>query len=217
MGNGLPAKPPDRLATELEGSTAFTRDEIMDLYLQFRFLSCGKSTIPRDVLGTYLEAMIPSAQSKVLRSVLAGFDHAGAAEVDFRQFCSCLATSTTDKLETALEVTFSMYNEAGESRITKEEMVQSLLGMQNLLSAPELFGEVPSELKTTEGTRKWVETVFLDADLDRDNALSFQEFREAVRQYPLLVQLAKSSISEGCRDIFQESSVRRRGSFRKKS
>ncbi|KAI8817384.1 uncharacterized protein EV422DRAFT_541598 [Fimicolochytrium jonesii] len=151
---------------DLKSISTFSEAQIKTLYSRFRHLD-------KDNSGTIsLEEMtaIPElAMNPLANRVVAVFDLDGRNEVNFKQFVAALSVfSKRAKREQKLSFAFKVYDVNGDGVIDSSDLYHILKLM------------VGSNLPDDQ-VQALVDQTLLDADvLDKDGAISFEEFKRAM-------------------------------------
>ncbi|GET88440.1 calcineurin B subunit, putative [Leishmania tarentolae] len=142
-------------------ATALTDAQVQRLYKSF-------SKLNRDRSGKITRAQFNSipalASNPLVDRVLAVMDTDGDSTVDFGDFVRALAvlSSATSKKE-KLRFTFKMYDIDGDGRISNRDLFQMLSIM---------VGANLSQMQL----QQIVDKTFIEADIDRDGYITFEEF-----------------------------------------
>jgi serine/threonine-protein phosphatase 2B regulatory subunit len=151
--------------TELQKGNTLTQAQILKLHKRFRKLDKdGNGEISREEFHA-----IPALSSNpLLDRVLAVFDTNNDHNVDFREFVRALAifSHDVDKRD-KLMFTFKMYDMDGDNKISNKDLFRTLQIM------------VGSNLTDIQ-LQQIVDKTFIEADLDRDGYISFDEFERVV-------------------------------------
>ncbi|KAG5505825.1 hypothetical protein JKF63_05161 [Porcisia hertigi] len=146
-------------------STTLTDAQVQRLYKSFAKLNKDKSgKITREEFNS-----IPAlASNPLVDRVLAVMDTDGDSTVDFSDFVRALAvlSSSTSK-EDKLHFTFKMYDIDSDGRISNKDLFQTLSIM---------VGANLSQMQL----QQIVDKTFIEADLDRDGYITFEEFKALV-------------------------------------
>eukprot|EP00999_Lentomonas_sp_LEN2_P002876 NODE_740_length_1223_cov_104.377737_g700_i0.p1 GENE.NODE_740_length_1223_cov_104.377737_g700_i0~~NODE_740_length_1223_cov_104.377737_g700_i0.p1 ORF type:complete len:317 (+),score=50.09 NODE_740_length_1223_cov_104.377737_g700_i0:67-1017(+) len=213
MGNSLPERLNTRSLGHLKNASCFSGPELRDLYKRFRDLTGGGYYLKASqfweglrAAGLYTnddEAQAGRPTTSFYNSLFSALDHTGNKQVDLREFICGLSVFATNTLHDTLRITFDLYDIGGSEWITEAEMVEALMSMNAALELSQFSGEVGDEkLRTEEGIRAWVKKVFAQSDRTGNGKLGFEEFAHAVREHPLLVNLASAFITDCCHDFF---------------
>lgn len=146
---------------ELQDSTALTEAQILRLYKRFNKLDKDKSgVLSRDEFNS-ISAL---ASNPLVDRVLAVMDTSGNKYVSFREFARALSilSSQTAKRE-KLRFTFAMYDIDGDGKISNKDLYQTL----RIMVGMNLTGVQLQQI---------VDKTFIEADMDRDGYISFEEF-----------------------------------------
>mmetsp|Transcript_18866 Transcript_18866/g.37057 ORF Transcript_18866/g.37057 Transcript_18866/m.37057 type:complete len:194 (-) Transcript_18866:493-1074(-) len=146
---------------ELEESTGFTGDQVLELYKRFRKLDTeAHGTITRNELLRIPEL----SMNPLVERVLARLNFSETSRINFRDFLGLLAVfrPRSDPKE-RLKVLFDVFDEDGQGLISRTDIVGVLKSMVGThLSGEEIEGIV--------------DAVVDDMDVDRDGRISFEEF-----------------------------------------
>ena len=150
---------------ELQKGTSLSHNQILRLHKRFRKLDKdGNGEISRDEFHSVPQL----AANPLLDRVLTVFDTDGDRNVDFREFVKALAifSNDVDKRE-KLHFTFKMYDIDGDGKISNKDLFLTLQVM------------VGTNLTDVQ-LQQIVDKTFIEADLDRDGYISFEEFEKIV-------------------------------------
>eukprot|EP00756_Hemistasia_phaeocysticola_P011902 Hpha_TRINITY_DN15157_c0_g1::TRINITY_DN15157_c0_g1_i1::g.129974::m.129974/K06268/PPP3R, CNB; serine/threonine-protein phosphatase 2B regulatory subunit len=150
---------------ELQRGTTFTHEQIVKLHKRFRKLDTdGNGEISWDEF----ESIEQLQQNPLLGRVLTIFDTDGNKSVDFREFVKALAIFSNDcEKQEKLHFTFRIYDIDGDKRISNRDLFQTLQIM------------VGSNLTDVQ-LQQIVDKTFIEADMNRDGFIDFQEFVKVV-------------------------------------
>ncbi|XP_070684786.1 calcineurin B homologous protein 2 isoform X1 [Pempheris klunzingeri] len=168
-------------AQQLIQETGFSAAHILRLYERFEFLDKDKrgELSPDD-----FEALRELAMNPIGGRIISAFFPPGQETVDFASFVRILAhfrptdtsrtrdgaqqepaNSSTGKLKSA----FQLYDQDRDGKISRAELLQVLRAMMGIQVTEEQLHSI-------------AERAIQEADLDRDDAISFDEFRQSLEK-----------------------------------
>ncbi|XP_051255690.1 calcineurin B homologous protein 2 isoform X2 [Dicentrarchus labrax] len=168
-------------AQELMQETGFSAAHILRLHERFEFLDkhkCGQLR-PQDFGAVQELALNPIGDS-----IISAFFSPGQETVDFASFVRILAHfRPTDRNQSRdgaqqepanssirkLKFAFQMYDQDRDGKISRAELLQVLRAMLGIQV-------------TEEQLQSIAERAIQEADLDRDDAISFDEFRKSLEK-----------------------------------
>lgn len=162
MGNAnVTFKKEDLEALQQDTSSTFTPEELKQLQDRFAKLDVDGT----GVLTAQQFLQSPDlASNPLIERVLPIFDKNRCEQIEFREFISALSTFSEEGNSTGkLRFAFQLYDTDGDGYISNGE----LFDMMKLISEDQL---------TDVQIQQIVDKTMLDADLDGDGMLSFEEF-----------------------------------------
>ncbi|TPX56635.1 hypothetical protein PhCBS80983_g04381 [Powellomyces hirtus] len=165
MGQGSSRLQPEELE-DLQSISTFSANQIKTLYSRFKHLDKDNSG---SISIEEMTAIPELAMNPLAHRVVAVFDSDGRNEVNFKQFVSALSVfSKQAKREQKLSFAFKVYDVNGDGVIDATDLFQILKLM------------VGSNLSDNQ-VQSLVDQTILEADvLDKDGAISFEEFKRAM-------------------------------------
>ncbi|KAM6988263.1 calcineurin B homologous protein 2 isoform 1-T1 [Tautogolabrus adspersus] len=167
-------------AQELMQETGFSSAHLLRLYERFEFLDREKrgELRPHD-----FEAVGHLALNPIGDRIIGAFFSQGQETVDFASFVRILAhfrPADTNRRDGApqdppnsqtrkLKFAFQLYDQDRDGKISREELLQVLRAMVGIQV-------------TEEQLQSIAERAIQEADLDRDDAISFDEFRKSLEK-----------------------------------
>lgn len=150
---------------DLQLTSNFTEDELRRLHRRFKKLDKdGSGTLTTDEFLSVPEL----ANNPLLERVFAIFDKNKDEEIEFKEFISALSTfSEKGNKEGKLRFAFQIYDIDGDGFISNGELFQVLKMM------------VGSNLTDVQ-LQQIVDKTILEADLDKDGKISFEEFTRMI-------------------------------------
>ncbi|KAK6188582.1 hypothetical protein SNE40_004729 [Patella caerulea] len=183
MGNAPTRQGPDNIE-ELEQICNFSRDEIQVLYDNFNRMSDGRSTVTkRDFIKGYRKTFDGGDARKFAENVFRTFDTDGNEKLDFREFLVGLSCKSATDLQTKIEWSFRVYDRNGDGFISRQEMssvLHSIIRMYGI------------ECNIPEAVAKMTRDLYQSVDADQDKSISFDEFKAAVEQNSVLLDLLQT-------------------------
>lgn len=173
MGNQALALRPEVLA-DLEGSTAFTAEEIREYYRNFiKDCPSGRMTMSLDDLISAYSKIFPDGDAaKFAQHIFNQFDTDHSGRIDFREFLSALSIQLKGTLEERLEWAFNLYDLDGTGYIERNELVDIAKTMHT--QRGHLL-----ELDEKATPQQIADYIMQRADSNHDNKLSKEEFIQA--------------------------------------
>ncbi|XP_029964756.1 calcineurin B homologous protein 2 isoform X2 [Salarias fasciatus] len=165
---------------QLIKETGFSAAHLLRLHERFQFLD-------RDNRGELrsddLEAVSELALNPIGDRIIAAFFSPGKQSVDFPSFVRVLAHFRPSDVKRSrdaaqqeanspirkLRFAFQMYDQDGDGKISRDELLQVLGAMMGLQV-------------TEEQLQSIADRAIQEADLDRDDAISFDEFRKSLEK-----------------------------------
>ncbi|CAK9094657.1 Recoverin family protein DDB_G0274781 [Durusdinium trenchii] len=128
----------------------------------------------------------PETTGRLLERLFQVFDKAGDGRVSATEFLSGLTTLSSGSRDEKIRMAFSLFDYNGDGFIQLNEMVQYLSSVFTVIqqTSSEVFEKY--QISPDELARVTAEQCFLEADLDADGRLSWQEFRRWYESEPNL-------------------------------
>jgi len=181
MGNSrssLQLQQSDLIAIQEE--TGFTPQQVERLYSRFSSLDkSGKGHLAREDFLRIPELAINPLGDRIVHAFFYESKNGEEDKVDFKDFVRVLAhfrpikkNSEKNKLNTRMEklhFAFRMYDLDGDDKISKEELLAVLTMMVGANICPEQLVSI-------------AERTIIEADTDKDNLISFEEFAKVLER-----------------------------------
>jgi len=150
---------------EFKNLTNFSEEELKRLWRRFKKLDTDNSgTLTTDEFLSVPEL----ASNPLLERVIAIFDTNKDDEIEFKEFISALATfSEKGNTEAKLKFAFQIYDMDADGFISNGELFQVLQMM---------VGDNLTEVQL----QQIVDKTIIEADLDKDGKINFEEFKKLV-------------------------------------
>ncbi|KXS14402.1 EF-hand [Gonapodya prolifera JEL478] len=163
---------------DLANNTNFTPEEIQRLYKRFMKLDKdGDGAIDREEFLSLPQI----ANNPLAHRMIAIFDEDGGGDVDFKEFISALSTFTVKgNKEEKLRFAFKVYDMDRDGYISNGELFLVLKMM------------VGNNLKDQQ-LQQIVDKTIMEADLDGDGKISFEEFAKTVENTNIVGQMTLES------------------------
>ncbi|CAL1538609.1 unnamed protein product [Lymnaea stagnalis] len=176
------SKLPEDELKELLKCTYFDKKELQQWFKDFR-RDCpeGKLTM-EEFQGIYQQFFPHGNPDKFATYVFNAFDANKDGYISFQEFIRALSITSRGSLDEKLDWAFSLYDLDNDGQITKAEMeeivdaIYSMVG--NLMDLP----------RDEDTPNKRVNKIFQQMDLNQDNKLTREEFREGSKGDPWIVQ-----------------------------
>jgi len=164
----------------IQDETGFTPQQIERLYSRFSSLDkSGKSHLTREDFLRIPELAINPLGDRIVHAFFYESKNGEEDKVDFKDFVRVLAhfrpikkNMESNKLNTRMEklhFAFRMYDIDGDDKISKEELLAVLKMMVGQNICPEQLLSI-------------AERTIIEADTDRDNLISFEEFAKVLER-----------------------------------
>jgi len=179
MGQGKTKLKTNELKQLIE-TTHFKQDEIVKLYEHFKTLSKESSKDADDgyVDKNEFHTILGLKESLFVDRMFILFDADKDNRIDFKEFlCGLSIFSEKGTMDEKLKFSFKIYDIDGDSFISKLE-----LGKLLEASLKENSLELPQE--QLDGI---VNATFVEADTDKDEKISFDEYRVLVTKHPTMI------------------------------
>eukprot|EP00898_Chlorokybus_atmophyticus_P002133 jgi/Chlat1/2920/Chrsp2S04671 len=164
---------------DLVGTTGVSTEELRQLQNHFQRVTSKNSTnrVTQAQFEQVMRAIfaLRPGDATVLPRVFKLFDQNGDGSLDFREFVCGLATLRKTEHDDALKFVFDVYDQDGSGVISREELSSMLHAMADDRLTCALYDAAA------------INALFDSMDLDHDNSVSFEEFKQAVRVNPVLV------------------------------
>ncbi|XP_019614387.1 PREDICTED: neurocalcin homolog [Branchiostoma belcheri] len=179
----------DRLISDLTRTTNFRESEIKHLYKLFQ-KDCPNGLLKeQQFVRFYVDFFRTGCREKkatLAKRIFRAFDHDATGTVDFREYvCGMSALLRGSKVE-KLKWAFRMYDLDGNGEVTKRELLNVLMLMNELRNP----GAPEEETRQMEVQQEELITgIFNSLDIDHDGKLQLKEFVEGVRRKPELFKI----------------------------
>jgi len=161
--------------SRIQRSTHLSLGEIEELRCEMEEFSHA-NTLSQSNFQKLLESKF-SKKMIFAEQLFKAFDKSGDGSVDFQELSKGLSVFTKGSLDEKLRLCFALFDEDKDGFIQQEEF-SNILEAQYKTMYP---GNNQAYVKS------WVE-YFFEFDSNKDGQFSFEEFKEAVRKQPLIVQ-----------------------------
>jgi len=180
MGNSSSLHLQQEDVQAIQDETGFTPQQIERLYSRFSSLDkAGKSHLTREDFLRIPELAINPLGDRIVHAFFYESKNGEEDKVDFKDFVRVLAhfrpikkNMEKNKLNTRMEklhFAFRMYDIDGDDKISKEELLAVLTMMVGQNICPEQLLSI-------------AERTIIEADTDRDNLISFEEFAKVLER-----------------------------------
>jgi len=180
MGNSSSLHLQQEDVQAIQDETGFTPQQIERLYSRFSSLDkAGKSHLTREDFLRIPELAINPLGDRIVHAFFYESKNGEEDKVDFKDFVRVLAhfrpikkNQEKNKLNTRMEklhFAFRMYDIDGDDKISKEELLAVLTMMVGQNICPEQLLSI-------------AERTIIEADTDRDNLISFEEFAKVLER-----------------------------------
>ncbi|XP_035829277.1 neuronal calcium sensor 1 [Aplysia californica] len=194
MGN-RPAKLTDEELTQLQSFTYFDKKELQKWFRDF-MKDCPEGRLRIEEFQNIYQQFFPHGDpSKFATYVFKAFDANKDGFISFEEFIRALSITSRGSLDEKLDWAFTLYDLDKDGLITKAEMVEIVdsiyLMVGNLIDLP------PDE----DTPQKRVNKIFAQMDLNHDDKLSKNEFREGSKCDPWIVQALAIDVPDSHSDL----------------
>lgn len=156
-------------------TTKFSRKELQILYRGFK-QECPTGLVDEETFKEIYAQFFPQGDaSAYAHFVFNAFDQDRNGSISFEEFVSGLSVLSRGNLHEKLLWTFSLYDTNGDGIVTKDEMLDIVTAIYDLLGK---YAEPSIDEHTA---RDHVERVFETMDTDCDGVISIEEFMERCR------------------------------------
>ncbi|CAK4180558.1 unnamed protein product [Aphanomyces euteiches] len=151
-----------------------------------------------DVAQEHHGPEVPSELEAVGRKLFQAFDADPNGRVDFSELAAGLSVLCKGTREAKVHAAFSLYDFNGDGFITMDEMTRYLTSVFRVLYVLQPHMALETGVSATELGTITAEQAFVDADLDRDNRLSLNEFAQwyAKHKSPIITPTKKWNLNE---------------------
>jgi len=166
---------------ELQTKTYFSRKELRKWYKDFiRDCPCGELKL-EEFQNIYKQFFPNGDPSKFAAFVFNVFDDNRDGHISFKEFIAALSITSRGTLDEKLDWAFSLYDVDKDGYITKEEMAQIVDAIYSMIGN---MLELPKDEDTPQ---KRVEKIFSNMDINFDNKLTREEFKQGSKNDPWIV------------------------------
>lgn len=169
-----------KLAEQIFKQTHFSKTEVENLLCIFREVaSANKEKLDRTKFRDILHNTFHMTDDILMDRVFKAFDKDNDSNISMEEWIHGLSVFLRGTSEEQLEFSFAVYDLNSDGWISREEifhMLKSCLIKQ------------PTEEDPDEGIKELVDIVIRLMDCDKDGRLSFTDFKDAVKERPLLLE-----------------------------
>ncbi|KAL5006261.1 hypothetical protein ScPMuIL_015067 [Solemya velum] len=160
----------------------FDPAEIHDWYDEFK-KSCnkGKDHLDKAAFIRIYNSLFLGDGTEFACNVFRTFDSNNDGLVDFHEFIVGLCVSGSSDVETKMEWAFRMYDQNGDGYITRDELQSVITAVYKM--------HLPMDMDDVSSPKTLTKELFESLDSNKDDAISFSEFKEGVKRHPILVNL----------------------------
>ncbi|XP_059484251.1 calaxin-like [Neocloeon triangulifer] len=140
----------------------------------------GRAVLDRECFRELLHNSLDLTEEKLMERIFHAFDKRSEGVIDGERWVLGMSVLLKGSLAEKQSYCFNVYDLNGDGFISKEEILHLLSGC---LATPATGDEDPEE-----GVRDLTDVALRKMDVDRDGKLSFNDYVEANKQEPLLLE-----------------------------
>jgi len=168
--------------TELQKNTYFKQKELQAWYKGF-LKDCPSGQLNKTEFSRIYKQFFPFGDpSQFADYVFNVFDHDKNGSIDFKEFICALSITSRGSLDEKLNWAFQLYDINGDGLITYDEMLQIVGAIYKMTDQ---MVDLPEDAKTPEMR---VDKIFKNMDKDKNNSLTFDEFKEGCEKDPTILK-----------------------------
>ncbi|XP_076286359.1 frequenin-2 isoform X2 [Lasioglossum baleicum] len=165
----------------LVSKTYFTEDEIREWHKGF-LKDCPNGRLTEQVFIKIYKQFYPQGDpSKFAMLAFRVYDENSDGTIEFEEFIRALSVTSRGDLDEKLHWAFRLYDVDNDGFITRDEMYKIVEAIY------EMIGQEP-QAGHTDTPQERVDKIFDFMDKNHDNRLTLEEFREASKADPRIVQ-----------------------------
>ncbi|XP_023220522.1 EF-hand calcium-binding domain-containing protein 1-like [Centruroides sculpturatus] len=166
-----------RLVEKLNGRCHFNRAEIKMLIDIYREV-CGHSVMDKATFIDFLQNTFDMTDDPVIERIFRIFNKSNNGKISVEEWIQGLSVFLCGTMEEKMNFCFRVYDLGGNGCISREDLY-SLLKHR----IQKTGDEDPEDV-----TKDFIDMIIDKMDYDRDDHLSFSDYKKSVQQEPLLLQ-----------------------------
>ncbi|XP_025111768.1 LOW QUALITY PROTEIN: neuronal calcium sensor 1-like [Pomacea canaliculata] len=175
---------------DLQQCTYFDKKELQQWFKDF-MKDCPSGYLKKEEFQNIYQQFFPHGNpSKFAVYVFKAFDTNKDGFISFKEFIQALSITSRGTLDEKLDWAFSLYDLDNDGFITKQEMVEIVDAIYSMVGN---LMDLPKDEDTPE---KRVTKIFSRMDMNHDNLLTKEEFREGSKSDPWIVQALTMDIPQ---------------------
>ncbi|XP_052788073.1 neuronal calcium sensor 1-like [Mya arenaria] len=167
---------------DLISCTYFNKKELQHWYKDF-LRECPNGALKQEEFEAIYQQFFPHGSPKKFASYVFNiFDTNKDGHISFKEFICALSITSRGTLDEKLDWAFSLYDVDSDGFITRTEMIEIIDAIYNMVGN---LMDLPNDENTPE---KRANKIFQQMDMNNDDMLSKDEFREGSKSDPWIVR-----------------------------